>query len=63
MEYQTKEQVFDAFMREELSYIDAIEVLVEQFDMYPREAEALVEAWESLYALSRTHRSSKARGC
>lgn len=47
MEYETKEQVFEDFMKEELSYIDAIEVLVEQFNMYPKEAEALVEAWEA----------------
>jgi hypothetical protein len=46
-QYANKEAVFEAFMREELAYIDAIEVLTEQFNMYPREAEALVESWES----------------
>ena len=47
MEYLTIEQVFDAFKKEELSYIDAIEVLQYQFNMYPKEAEALVESWEA----------------
>ena len=47
MEYDTKEQVFDAFMRDELSYLDAVEVLIEQFNMFRFEAEALVEAWEA----------------
>lgn len=46
-EYETKDDVFEAFMREELSYIDAIEVLQDRFAMSGREAEALVEAWES----------------
>lgn len=46
MEYETKEKLFEDFMRHEISYIDAIEVLVKQFNMAPKEAEALVEAWE-----------------
>jgi len=47
MEYDTKEQVFEDYMREELSRIDAIEVLQDQFSMSSHEAEALVEAWDS----------------
>lgn len=46
-EFDTKEQVFEAFKREELSRMDAIETLQEQFNMSSYEAEALVEAWEN----------------
>jgi len=46
-QYETKEAVFDAFMIEELTRMDAIEVLQEQFNMSSFEAEALVEAWEN----------------
>ena len=45
--YDTKEQVFEAFVREELNRMDAIEVLQDQFSMSSHEAEALVEAWEN----------------
>lgn len=47
MEYKTKEQLFEDFMKDEISYIDAIEVLQTQFGMDSKEAEALVEAWEN----------------
>lgn len=47
MEYETKEKVFEAFMTEELNRMDAIETLIEQFNMSSHEAEALVEAWEN----------------
>jgi hypothetical protein len=46
-EYETIEKVFDAFVREELSRMDAIEVLQDQFNMSSHEAEARVESWES----------------
>lgn len=46
-EYDTKEQVFEDYMREELSRMDAIEVLQDQFGMSSHEAEALVEAWDN----------------
>lgn len=46
-QYDTKEQVFEDYMREELSLMDAIEVLQDQFGMSSREAEALVEAWDN----------------
>lgn len=45
--YKDKEAVFNAFIREELNRMDAIEVLQEQFNMSSHEAEALVEAWEN----------------
>lgn len=46
-EYENLEAAFEAFMREELNRMDAIEVLQEQFNMSTHDAEALVEAWES----------------
>lgn len=46
-QYETKERVFEAYMREELNRLDAIEVLQDQFNMSSHEAEALVEAWDS----------------
>lgn len=46
-QYATKEAAFEAFMREELDRMDAIEKLQDQFNMSAHEAEALVEAWES----------------
>lgn len=46
-EYSTKEKVFEAYMREELTSIDAIMVLQDQFSMSSYEAELLVEVWDS----------------
>lgn len=46
-QYSTKEKVFDAFISHEINRMDAIEVLIEQFNMHSKEAEALVEAWEN----------------
>lgn len=46
-EYKSIEQVFDEFKSKELEYIDAIQILQDQFNMEPKEAEALVEAWEN----------------
>lgn len=47
MDYKTKEELFDDFKKEEVDYITAIEILTNQFNMIPKEAEALVDAWES----------------
>lgn len=47
MEYQTKEQLFEAYMRHKINSINAIEILEKQFEMPRHEAEALVEAWSS----------------
>lgn len=46
-QYETKEVVFEAYMREELNSLDAIEVLQDQFNMSSHEAKALVEAWDN----------------
>lgn len=45
--YETIEQVFESYMREELNRMDAIEVLQDQFNMSSRDAEARVESWDS----------------
>lgn len=47
MQYKDKEALFEDFMKKEISYIDAIQVLMDQFGMSGKEAEALVEAWEA----------------
>jgi hypothetical protein len=47
VKYLTKEQLFEDYMKEEISRIDAIEVLQYQFNMSSHEAEALVEAWDA----------------
>jgi hypothetical protein len=46
-EYSNKEAVFDDFVKKNIDRMDAIEILIAQFDISSHEAEALVEAWES----------------
>lgn len=46
-QYATIEAVFEAYMREELNRMDAIEVLQEQFNLSSHDAENRVEAWNS----------------
>lgn len=45
--YDTKEEVFDAYMLGEIASIDAIQILEDEFNMTSLEAEALVDAWNS----------------
>lgn len=44
-EYKNIEAVFDDFDLGELTRMDAIEILQEQFNMSSLDAEALVESW------------------
>lgn len=47
MIYKSKEQLFEDFKKKEIEHIDAIQVLMDQFQMTGKEAESLVEDWES----------------
>lgn len=46
-QYTSVEQVFDDFMKEEITYLEAVEILINQFDFESIDAENRVESWEN----------------
>jgi len=46
-QYKNIEAVFSDFMKKEVEYIDAIQILMDQFHFTGKEAEDLVESWEA----------------
>lgn len=46
MQYASTKSLFNDLMNKEIEYIDAIEVLTEQFNYNSKDAEELVSYWE-----------------